>query len=282
MSISIEQKYTNHSKTINSNGEVVSYKVNFMVFGVEASVDDGYEDEALLSVLTYLKENPPSNINAAELDTVEIVSRIDQTTFEVSATYSKPDTPSPEDDEEPTLSFSCGGGTRHVIEAIEQELVAGQHPKLRPGKLIGYNGKSLGEIDVSGTDIPAPNFRETYTKGMSVSKLTTTYRRKVGKLVGSVNSTKFKGWEPGEVLFEGASFSTPNDGSNKVIVSFDFLIRPNEDDIEYGGTKISKKGFEYIWSIPRVFQQNGVLHAGPKAVYRAKVCKSADFSQLGL
>lgn len=278
----VKEKYSHHTKTINSSGATVSLRMNYIVFGVESNTEEGCEDVALNAVLNYVRDNPPKNIGFAELENLEVTSRLDEHTFEISVSYAKPNSAADrEEEEEPTLSFSAGGGTRHIVEAYKQELVAGVHSSPRPGLLIGYNGKA-DSPDFTGVDVPSPNLRETYTKVMSVSKLDTAFRRKVGSMIGRVNNAKFKGWEAGEVMFESVSFSTPSNGAKKVVVSYEFSIRPNEYDIEYIGQKISKKGFEYVWAVPQVFTKNGELQAGPKSVYKAQVCKYADFSKLGI
>jgi hypothetical protein len=62
---------------------------------------------------------------------------------------------------------------------------------------------------------------------MRVSKLSTSYKKKVAALVGKVNSGTFKGWSAGEVMFLGMSYSTPAKKAKKVTVTFNFAIQPN-------------------------------------------------------
>lgn len=269
----VEEVYSNHARAINAFGNVISSQINYIVFEVSN------EDEALQAVL----DITPTLIGLAGLEQIEISERLDETTFKVNATYNKRSSSSDdEDDEVPTLSFSCGGGTVHLSEAYEQTaLPVGKN--FNPGKMIGWNGKGGDEMEIEGVDVPAPLFKEVYTKKISTSKLTTSYRRKIGSMVGSVNANKFMGWERGEVMFESISFSAPYDGgSEKVTVTFEFGIRPNEKNFSFAGKKIEKKGFEYLWTIPQKSMEFGVPTLTPQAAFKAQVCPYADFSALGL
>jgi hypothetical protein len=115
---------------------------------------------------------------------------------------------------------------------------------------------------------------------LPVSKLTTAYRKKVGNLIGKVNKTPFKGWKSGEVMFVNISFSA-NKGDKEVVVTFEFSIRPNENTVLWG-VPVSKKGFDYLWSMPYNELVSGKPAVKPKAVFRAQVVQYADFSVLGV
>lgn len=266
----VEEQYTAHARSMNSKGEITSVQVDYIVFDVYN------EQEALQAVFEFA----PKDINGVGLYGIDISDRLDDTTFTVSASYDTDSSSSDEDEEEPTLSFSCGGGTMHLTEAYEQESLFGKNDA---GKLINWNFKKGEEFEAAGVDVTAPNFRETYTKKMSPSKLTTKYRRTIGQMVGKVNSNKFKGWEPGEVMFENISFSAPTNGSNKkVLVSFEFTIRPNEKNFSFAGKKVSKYGFDYLWARQGMKKSSGANSLAPKNAYKARVFQFADFSVLGL
>lgn len=268
----VEESYPAHNKAINAYGECVSSEINYIVF------DATDEDKALKAVLSYA----PKEMSGAELSKIEINERLEETTFSVIATYDSnqsQQSTKEEDDEESTLSFSCGGGSAHMTVAYSQQCIL--DGGINPGLAIGWNGKTKSdEMEIAGVDVPAPEFRETYTKRMNVSKLTTAYRKKVGNLVGKVNNSSFKGWQAGEVMFTNISFSA-NDKSNKVIVTFEFAIRPNEKTTLWGHD-VPKKGYDYLWTIPCEKVENGIPVVKPRAIFKAQVVQYADFSVLGV
>ena len=178
-----------------------------------------------------------------------------------------------------SFSFECSTGNVHVTRAISQRIAYGSQ---NAGGLIGWHGtKSPNEVD--GVDIVTGTMRETYVKSMFTSALTNDYRKKIQDLTGSVNSSVFRGWKPGEVLFLGASFSA-NKGDNKVDVTFQFAIQPNESSYRVGGTDIlvSKKGFEYVSAITDTQIINGVPNAVIDTVHINQVYRYRSFDGLGI
>ena len=152
-------------------------------------------------------------------------------------------------------------------------------------KITNYPGlppMTGAEMSVAGVDVPTAQLRETYTKTMRLSRITTAFKRKVARLVGKVNSGPFKGWEKGEVMFLGMSYSSPARRSSRVNVAFNFAIQPNEEE-SVCGRNVSKKGFEYAWGLSKtVVDENGVPKADVEAIYVDEVCRYDSFSALGL
>ena len=150
------------------------------------------------------------------------------------------------------------------------------------GGAIGWNGKSGDDCEIAGVDVPTAQLRETYTKQMKISKLTTAFKRKVAALVGKVNSGSFKGWSAGEVMFLGMSYATPSKKAKKVTVTFNFAIQPNETGVKIAGKSVSKKGFEYVWAISKTVASSGTPKLEVEGIYVDQVCEYASFSGLGL
>lgn len=100
------------------------------------------------------------------------------------------------DDEQATMSFDMGSGTKHITHAIKQEQV---YPGLMrfddAGGGIGWNGKMGSEAEFAGVDVPTADMHEVYTKYIRTSRLTTAYKRVLCELYGKVNSKDFKGWK---------------------------------------------------------------------------------------
>lgn len=275
MATRVEQSYREHSKSINGNGVYTSAEIPYIVFEVED------EDAALAAVLAAA----PQTCQNLPLDSIEIDERENDTTFKVNAVYRDDGDDSNADDhdddnDDPTASFDCGGGTKHLLYSLGQRKVLGEKD---PGGAIGWNGKSGDDCEISGVDIPTAQLRETYTKSMRLSRLTTSYKRTVASLVGKVNSSSFKGWSAGEVMFLGMSYSTPSKSASKVTVTFNFAVQPNESGAKVGGKSVgSKKGFDYVWAISKTNAGGSSPKVEVEGIYVDQVCEYASFSALGL
>ena len=274
MAVKVELSYAEHPKAIDKKGNYTSIEVQYLVFGVTT------EEEAL----TAGHGKAPAESKGLPLDSIEIDTRETNDTFRVNAIYREEevdvgDSGGDDDDETPTESFDCGGGTKHLLYSFGQKKVYGDKDA---GGAIGWNGKSGDDCEIAGVDVPTAQLRETYTKPMRVSKLTTAFKRKVAALVGKVNSGSFKGWNAGEVMFLGMSYSTPSKKAKKVTVSFNFAIQPNETGVKVAGKSVSKKGFEYVWAISRTVASSGTPKLEVEGIYVDQVCEYASFSGLGL
>jgi len=272
MAARVEQSYEEHTKSIDKFGKYVSVEIPYLVF------DAADEDAALAAVLG----TAPQYCQDLPLETIEIDSRQSETTFRVNARYKDEELSSSDDDDEedePTVSFDCGGGSKHLLYSLSQKKSFGTKDA---GGAIGWNGKSGDDCEIVGVDIPTAQLRETYTKQMRISKLSTSFKKKVAALVGKVNSGSFQGWSAGEVMFLGMSYSTPAKKAKKVTVTFNFAIQPNESGVKVGGKSVSKKGFEYVWAISKTVVNNGVPKIEVEAIYVDQVCEYASFSALGL
>ena len=271
----VEMDYKEHVKSIDKNGKYKSVEIRYIVF------EAADEDTALTAVLGVAAKE----LNDLPLDSIEIDERCGDQTFKINALYKTEDTSSSgggdddNDDEDPTISFDCGGGSKHLLYSLAQKKVFGDKD---PGGAIGWNGKTGDDCEITGVDIPTAQLRETYTVQMRVSKLSTSYKKKVAALVGKVNSGTFKGWSAGEVMFLGMSYSTPAKKAKKVTVTFNFAIQPNESKVKVGGKSVSKKGFEYVWAISKTVANNGTPKMQVEGIYVDQVCEYASFSSLGL
>ena len=271
----VEMDYKEHVKSIDKNGKYKSVEIRYIVF------EAADEDTALTAVLGVAAKE----LNELPLDSIEIDERCGDQTFKINALYKTEDTSSSgggdddDDDEDPTISFDCGGGSKHLLYSLAQKKVFGDKD---PGGAIGWNGKTGDDCEITGVDIPTAQLRETYTVQMRVSKLSTSYKKKVAALVGKVNSGTFKGWSAGEVMFLGMSYSTPAKKAKKVTVTFNFAIQPNESKVKVGGKSVSKKGFEYVWAISKTVANNGTPKMQVEGIYVDQVCEYASFSSVGL
>lgn len=233
----------------------------------------------------------PSDKQGIPKRTVTISERLGENIWRIDVGYAwnANNSDDTDDKEVPEISFEVSGGTEHITQAYEQKCVY----SLVPGKKdsdseaekvpIGWNGKTGEESEVAGVDVPIGQFTLTYKKIMNYSKVvSTSWLRKVAACYGRINRGKWKGWEAGEVMFNGGGFSTPMRGAKKVAVTFNFLIRINEDNVKIGGHNIGKvPGHWYCWAI---YEDDPESKGGKKIkkVYKARVNKESDFSALGV
>ena len=270
--VKVEQRYDARAMAMDADGEFTEVAVQFLVSGVP---DEG---EALKAV----HDEAPEEWEELPMESLEISSRDSEDVFTVEVKYknkeSSTSSSKEKNEEEATVSFDCGGGTMHLTHSHGQRIAYGTK---KAGGAIGWNGKTGAEMSISGVDVPTAQLRETYTKVMRLSRITTSFKRKVAKLVGKVNSGSFKGWSKGEVMFLGMSYSCPAKKSTKVLVSFNFAVQPNER-VNIAGHRVEKKGFEYAWALSRTIDDNGTPKADVEAIYVDEVCRYDSFSMLGL
>lgn len=272
MSIQIKESYDDRRVEMDQNGKYKSYEQTYLVFGAED------ECEAVSAVRNMVSKT----MYSLPLDNIELKSRCSEDIFKVIVSYSEQTylSETEEEEETPTLSFDCGTGTRHVSKSIKQTRIFGN---MDAGGMIGWNGKSGGDKEVAGVDVPAPQLRATYTRKMRLANITESFIRNAAALVGCVNSVKFKNWQPGEVMFLGWSYSAPLKGAKYAMVTFSFAIQMNEVVTISGSTTYNKKGHDYIWTLTRtVVDQNGLPQVVPDSIFIEQVAKYADFSILGL
>ena len=106
----VELSYSEHPKSINKYGSYTSSEIQYLVFGAKT------EEEALKAVF----DQAPETSNDLPLDSIEIDTRETEDTFRINAVYREEDDDaggdySNADDESPTESFDCGGGTKHLL-----------------------------------------------------------------------------------------------------------------------------------------------------------------------
>lgn len=273
MPVTVKEHFKAHGTVMNGEGKFTSIEATYIVQGTDS------EETALESV----KGAVSSEMEDLPLDELEIAGREGLTTFFVTVKWAEDSSGGSSfggiDDDKPTVTFDCGGGTMHLTHSYSQRIEFGTKDA---GGAIGWNGKTGAEMSITGIDVPTAQLRESYTRTMRMSELTTTFKRKAAKLVGKVNSGTFKGWEKGEVMFLGLSYSSPDRKSAKVKVVFNFAIQVNEE-VTVCGKKVKKLGFEYAWGLSSTgVDAKGVPKAEVEAIYVDQVCRYDSFSALGL
>ena len=178
------------------------------------------------------------------------------------------------------MNFDTSGGTHHITQSIK---TVGRYPANAPNYkgAIGYDGKN-----VNGVDILAPALNLSETHNFPASMITTGYIANLSRKTGMYNSDPFNGFEPGEVLFAGASGTKTEDTINPIWdVTFNFMVSRNRKNFRVGDITVSlKKGWDYMWVRydDTVDDAAGDVIKTPAAVYIEQVYESTSFASLGI
>lgn len=287
MSITVKQAWTGVDLSLEQGSGSNSNSTATVTYIVEGTEDD-------ITACTSAYEFAPDEFSEIPKKSASVAERLTENVWKIEVNYGSESKSSSGDsgseDDEATMNFDCSAGTKHMTQAIEQTCVYAGSGESKDSSdeasavPIGWNGKDGSESEAAGVDVSIGELRETYTKTMSKSKVTgTSWKRKVAELVGKVNSGSFKGWNAGEVMFLGCSYSAPSKGSKKVSVSFHFAIRLNESKATVAGQNIgSKKGFEYLWALTDDEVRDGERKRKVRKIYKAVVCETDGFGGLGI
>lgn len=287
MSITVKQAWTGVDLSLEQGLGSNSNSTATVTYIVEGTEDD-------ITACTSAYEFAPDEFSEIPKKSASVAERLTESAWKIEVNYGSESKSSSGDsgseDDEATMNFDCSAGTKHMTQAIEQTCVYAGSGESKDSSdeasavPIGWNGKDGSESEAAGVDVSIGELRETYTKTMSKSKVTgTSWKRKVAELVGKVNSGSFKGWNAGEVMFLGCSYSAPSKGSKKVSVSFHFAIRLNESKATVAGQNIgSKKGFEYLWALTDDEVRDGERKRKVRKIYKAVVCETDGFGGLGI
>ena len=274
----VEEAYGERDQTVDAKGNVTEIEIPYLVFEV-------CDEDAALSAAR--SKAAGHTIRGMMLDSVEVVERINDDTWKVKAVYAEEedgaDDDIEDDGEEETVSFAfdTGGGTMHRNQSLKTVSKA-------PNDAPDFNGaiEVDNEGNVNGVDVTMPvlNFTETHT--MSGTRVTTSYKKNIAALTGTVNRSSFRGFAAGEVLFLGASGSKRSKkASAPWEITFRFAVSPNQSSVSVGKLKVSnKKGWNYLWVryADKVADNKKNVIKEPVAAYVEQVYPEGDFGNLGL
>lgn len=223
-----------------------------------------------------------------------VVERCGERTWKVQVDYGfNSDSSNTSDSDEdvdslPEVSFQCSASTSHIVRPYDQLLPYRnkRYPDIiNPEKvMIGWNGEFGSQSQASGVDVYTGECREQYKRILSYDTVrSSNWRRRIASCVGRANRYRFKGWNAGEAMFMGCSYNTPQRKARNVEVTFDFLIKVNEEDAVVCGHHIGLlRGFEYAWVVMGDAVSQNAINREIKYIFKSSVCKYADFSKLGL
>ena len=276
MATRVEEAYSERDQTINAKGEVTEIEIPYLVF------EAADEDAALAAARSVAASR---TVSGMALDEVEVTERVNGTTWKVKAIFKDEDSDDPdepdEDEETTSFAFDTGGGTMHRNQSLKTVSKV-------PNDAPDFNGaiEVDNEGNVNGVDVTMPvlNFTETHT--MNGSRVTTSYKKSVAALTGTVNRSGFRGFSAGEVLFLGASGTKRSKKPNAPWeITFRFAVSPNQSGLQVGKLKVSqKKGWDYLWVryADKVADNKKNVIKEPVAAYVEQVYPDGDFGNLGL
>ena len=276
MATRVEEAYSERDQTVNAKGEVTEIEIPYLVFEAEN------EDAALAAARSKAASH---TVSGMVLDEVEVTERVNRDTWKVKAIWKDEDSDDPDDpdeDEETTsFAFDTGGGTMHRNQSLKTVSKV-------PNDAPDFNGaiEVDNEGNVNGVDVTMPvlNFTETHT--MNGSRVTTSYKKSVAALTGTVNRSGFRGFSAGEVLFLGASGTKRSKKPNAPWeITFRFAVSPNQSSLQVGKLKVpNKRGWDYLWVryADKVADNRKNVIKEPVAAYVEQVYPTGDFGNLGL
>lgn len=272
----VEEAYSERDQTIDAKGNVTEIEIPYIVTGASD------EDAALAAARSKAASH---TVKGMTLDSAEVTERINGDTWKVKASYEEDEGGGDDDNdtEEETSSFAfdTGGGTMHLNQSLKTV-------SKTPNNAPDFNGaiEVDNEGNMNGVDVTMPvlNFTETHT--MNGGRVSTSHKKAVAALTGTVNRSSFWGFSAGEVLFLGASGSKKSKkASAPWEITFRFAVSANQSSVKVGDLTVSnKKGWNYLWVryADKVADNKKNVVKKPVAAYVEQVYPEGDFGNLGI
>jgi hypothetical protein len=255
-----------------------SYTKSYKIFGTQDDNVLHAEINAEISAYGRYWEYPglPSMKLMAEQYSV---SYLGDDAWQVTIQYEKAGAEDGTDPLKRSRSFDTTGGTRHMTQAFGES-------RFGTGAVDQKMAIGVDSNGVNGVDVVVPQLQWQESYDVPNSYVTSSWIRGVAGVTGTTNSSAFRGFEAGEVLFVGCTGSQEWDdqkGRGPWSLAFRFVAEKNVTGQTIGDiTGVSKRGHEYLWVRYEDAVDTNVLLKKPKAVYVNKVYRESDFSALGI
>ena len=273
--VRVEEAYSERDETIDAKGNVTEIEIPYLVFGVSD------ESAALAAARPKVK-----TVSGMTLESIEVVERINGDTWKVKAVYEEDedggDDDDDDDDEDSTVfAFDTGGGTKHINQSLKTD---GKYPNDAPDFAGAIEVDNEGNVNGVDVTMPVLNFTETHT--LSGSRVSTSYKKTLASLTGTVNRSGFRGFSAGEVLFLGASGTKRSKkASAPWEITYRFAVSPNRAGFKVGDIQVTRKyGWDYLWVryADKVAEGGKNVVKKPVGVYVEMVFPEGDFGNLGI
>ena len=275
---SLQNLYT---RSLNAGGSCRSARLTYLVSGIPAE-----EANPGPAALQEARATAPAELDGAELTRLTLIKNHGGGVCEVQAEYeqSAPEYSSRKKIGERLWIFDTTGGRENVLHGKLLKSASEDYADYipTPGSLINWNGKNDERFHIGGTTKIVPAMRESCIAVFRESDITGRFRRNIMELTGCINSSSFHSWEPGEVLFLGASSSVPFRNDRGVFITeitFRFAVRPNRSQLKIGDVDLgSAGGWDIPWSITLPHLKG--LKPVTAGAYLSSIYEKGDFSML--
>ena len=183
--------------------------------------------------------------------------------------------------------FNTAGGTEHIECSYDTPLCldcdTGQAGPSQGGAI---NVKDDGSVE--GLDVKAPAFSWSQSQNYSLSTVNANFKQMLAAYTSCVNSAAFRGYDPGEVMFDGASGSLQT-RYNKVTnaptqfwkITFSFSVRRNALERYAGVGPFLKNGWDHRWvKWKKALGSDGKSANAPGVVFVEQVYRYKDLNDL--
>lgn len=297
MPATVTELFADRIQTIESNGKYKSMELFYLVKG--AAVGDvkviyingvSYPKTTEYEALEAVRAKAPKAMYGMARKELRISQKINETTYKIGVTYDYSGTELPDNSDDDanagdrTINFSSSGGTRHITHSFETISKIGNAPDQKGAINVDH------AQNIAGVDVLSPTLSFTETHYMTYKKFKISYIRDLNSLQGKVNSKSFRGFEAGEVRFDGFSASRRGTKRDELYeITFQFSVIPNQPAQTIQGLSIpAKDGWDYIWYRTKKKEQTktGEGESGSDVVseiegaYIERICQRADFGKL--
>lgn len=255
MSATVTELFADRIQTIESNGKYTSMELFYLASNVVADLQVIYINNVAYPATTEyfaleaVRAIAPRVMYGMARKDLRISEKIDETTYKIGVTYNYSGTESPGNSDndadagDRTITFSSSGGTRHITHSYKTINTIGTVPNHEGAINVDHAN------NINGVDVLSPTLSFTETHYMTYKKFKISYIRDLNSLQGKVNDEQFRGFEAGEVRFDG--FSASRRGTKRedlYEITFQFSVIPNQPSQTIQGLEIpAKKGWDYVW-----------------------------------
>lgn len=239
----------------------------------------GSEDDAKQAFADFV----PKSSKGWPLRDHTLTEQLTATKWEAEANYGNLDDNSESDQDKenkPSVyNFEVSGVQQRMLRSLRtlgSYARTGQTPSSHGG-LINVTPDAVNGIDI---EMPSGSFSETHT--FRRSSVPDDYRRRLTYAYGKVNKYAFRGYQPGEVRFMGASDSFIAN-ENFFEITYRFAVSENATNLYVDDIgPINKPGWAILWIQyeDSVNEEEKQLLKKIKSVYVEEVFESVDFAIL--
>lgn len=171
-----------------------------------------------------------------------------------------------------TWNFDTTGATVHITTSKEHIASYPTNGNVHKGSI---NVRPDGEVEGTEIIIPALKLVVQYRHPHGV--VTLPYIKQLARATGRTNADGFLTFDPGELLFLGATGSDGTEADAEV--SFQFAASENASDLNFGDiTGIVKKGHHYAWVEHKAATSDGRPATQPSIVHVERVYDEIAFA----